>query len=340
MARLTPEERVLASIIAAHIKAVSQGASEDELVRILQQLDADALDRLLRQISVTLPKTTLAAAILASLSRGGRDSMRQMRRLGENLQLPAFLPKPVAFINAPDFAALPRGLNLPAWATPKPATIDFSISFNSTDPNAQKWAETRAGELITAIDAQTRLVVRRIVADGLREQIDTRAIAKQIQNVVGLHPRWANAVVKFERNEFQKLMRQGLTEERARATALQRTTRYRDRLVRKRSEMIARTENAIAQNQGRLQGWKQANDSGLVDPASYKMWITAGDERTCDICAPMDGEIVPWLGTFSIGVEMPIVHPNCRCKAVLVPPDRGLKDQYAGFGMLVTGESR
>ena len=339
MARLTPEERVLASIIAAHIKAVSQGASEAELVRILQQLDADALDRLLRQISVTLPKTTLAAAILASLSRGGRDSMRQMRRLGENLQLPAFLPKPVAFINALDFAALPRGLNLPAWATPKPATIDFSISFNSTDPNAQKWAETRAGELITAIDAQTRLVVRRIVADGLREQIDTRAIAKQIQNVVGLHPRWANAVVKFERNEFQKLMRQGLTEERARATALQRTTRYRDRLVRKRSEMIARTENAIAQNQGRLQGWKQANDSGLVDPASYKMWITAGDERTCDICAPMDGEIVPWLGTFSIGVEMPIVHPNCRCKAVLVPPDRGLKDQYAGFGMLVTGES-
>lgn len=339
MARLTPEERVLASLIAAHIKAVSQGASEDELVRILQQLDADALDKLLRQVSVTLPKATLAAAILASLSRGGRDSMRQMRRLGGNLQLPAFSPKPVSFINAPDFAALPRGLNLPAWATPKPATIDFSISFNSTDPNAQRWADIRAGELITAIDAQTRLVVRRIVADGLREQIDTRAIARQIQNVVGLHPRWANAVVKFERNEFNRLIRQGVKEQVARARSIERTTRYRDSLIKKRAQMIARTENAIAQNQGRLQGWKQANDSGLVDPASYKMWITAGDERTCDICAPMDGEIVPWLGTFSIGVEMPIVHPNCRCKAVLVPPDRGLKDQYAGFGMLVTGES-
>ena len=338
MARLTPEERVLASIIATQIKAISEGASERELMRILNELDADALDRLLRQVARAIPRTALAGALLASLARGGKDGIRQMRRLGDSLQLPAFRPTAVPVINAPDFGKLPASLTLPQWAAPNPFTVGFNIRFDATEPNAQKWANNRAGELVTAIDAQTRLVIRRIVADGLRQGRDTRTIARQIKNVVGLHPRWANAVVKFEDNEFRKLMRQGMKEEIARAKAIERTVVYRDRLVKKRAEMIARTENAIAQNQGRAESWRQANQAGLVDPASYKMWITAGDERTCDICAPMDGEIVPWLGTFSVGLEMPIVHPNCRCKAVIVPPDRGLKNQYAGFGMLVTGE--
>jgi SPP1 gp7 family putative phage head morphogenesis protein len=338
MARLTPEERAIAEILGQQIQAVSEGASEDELVRILQSLDADALDRLLRTISRSIPRDDLTNAILNALSKGGRDAVRQMRRLGDSLQLPAFRPQAVPVINAPAFIPLPTSTQIPSWALPNPTTINFGIRFDATDPNAQKWADFRAGELISSIDGQTRTVVRRIVADGLRQGRDTRTIARQIRSVVGLHPRWANAVVKFEDNEFRKLIRQGMSEERARRTAIERTARYRDRLVRKRAEMIARTENAIAQNQGRVEGWRQADQAGLVDPSSYKMWITAGDERTCDICAPMDGEIVPWTGTFSNGMERPIVHPNCRCKVVLVPPDRGLKDEYAGFGLLTSGQ--
>ena len=338
MARLSPEEQAIAKLIADQIRAVSTGASEAELIRILQQLDADALDRLLRSISRAIPRDDLNQAILNALSKGGQDAIRQMRRVSGALQTPAFTPQPVPVINAPAFAPLPSLPQIPAWALPTPATVSFNIRFDVTDPNAQKWADFRAGELISAIDNQTRTVVRRIVADGLRQGRDTRTIARQIRNVVGLHPRWAGAVVKFEDNEFRKLIRQGMSEERARAKAIERTARYRDRLVRKRAEMIARTENAIAQNQGRVEGWRQADRAGLVDPASYKMWITAGDERTCDICAPMDGEIVAWTATFSNGLEKPIVHPNCRCKVVLVPPDRGLKDQYAGFGMLTTGQ--
>jgi SPP1 gp7 family putative phage head morphogenesis protein len=89
--------------------------------------------------------------------------------------------------------------------------------------------------------------------------------------------------------------------------------------------MIARTEIQIAQNEGRYEGWKQADEAGYIDPSAMKMWVTAKDERTCDVCAPLDGELAPWNGLFSIGLEAPIVHPNCRCAMVMVPPDRGTK---------------
>ena len=57
--------------------------------------------------------------------------------------------------------------------------------------------------------------------------------------------------------------------------------------------------------------------------APQKMWIIAQDERTCDICSELDGEIVPWDGTFSSGDETPgRVHPNCRCTMVIIPPER------------------
>jgi SPP1 gp7 family putative phage head morphogenesis protein len=87
--------------------------------------------------------------------------------------------------------------------------------------------------------------------------------------------------------------------------------------------MIARTEIQIAQNEGRQEGWNQAAKEGYVDVESQKMWIIAQDERTCDICVELDGEIVGWNETFSSGHETPgRVHPNCRCTMVIIPPER------------------
>jgi SPP1 gp7 family putative phage head morphogenesis protein len=104
---------------------------------------------------------------------------------------------------------------------------------------------------------------------------------------------------------------------------MDRASRYSDSLKSKRATMIARTEIQIAQNEGRQEGWNQAAEQGYVDVESQKMWIIAQDERTCDICSELDGEIVPWNETFSSGHETPgRVHPNCRCTMVIIPPER------------------
>jgi len=160
------------------------------------------------------------------------------------------------------------------------------------------------------------------INDAFVEQIDYRATAKRIKNVVGLHPKWADAVVKFEQREYSRLVKQGLKEGAARVKAQSNAATYSDRLRSARATMIARTEISIAQNEGRYQSWNQAFDQGFIDPASLKMWMTAKDERTCDICGPMDGEVVPWNGLFSTGDKVAgRVHPHCRCSMVMLPPD-------------------
>jgi SPP1 gp7 family putative phage head morphogenesis protein len=212
---------------------------------------------------------------------------------------------------------------LPAWAQSKPPKVEFKMSFNKTNPNSLAFARRRAGELITSIDTLTRESIRRAIIDAFNEQLDYRATARRIKNVVGLHPRWADAVTKFEKDEFARLLKRGLKEEVARSQAMDRASRYSDSLKSKRATMIARTEIQIAQNEGRQEGWNQAAEQGYVDVESQKMWIIAQDERTCDICSELDGEVVGWNETFSSGHETPgRVHPNCRCTMVIIPPER------------------
>lgn len=75
-----------------------------------------------------------------------------------------------------------------------------------------------------------------------------------------------------------------------------------------RASRIARTETAFADTNGNLIGWSA---SGLV---AGKEWKT--DVDPCEeICAPLDGEVLPLDEEFPEGD--PPAHPNCEC--VLLP---------------------
>lgn len=100
---------------------------------------------------------------------------------------------------------------------------------------------------------------------------------------------------------------------------------YARKYRRYRSEMIARTESLRATNAGILASWQQAAQAGLVDEeAMRKTWLTAKDERTCPICLPMpalnrgaEGYGIHLNVQFNTGhgygVQMPPLHPACRC---------------------------
>ena len=73
-----------------------------------------------------------------------------------------------------------------------------------------------------------------------------------------------------------------------------------------RSEMIARTETAMADVQGNLMAYRE---SGQVEK---KQWITGAE--CCDDCHELDGEIVDLDESFSNdGGDGPPLHPACRC---------------------------
>lgn len=73
-----------------------------------------------------------------------------------------------------------------------------------------------------------------------------------------------------------------------------------------RSDLIARTESTVANNEGFIEAYKQ---SKVVE---YKEWIAVMDDRTRPEHAAMDGEIVEVNQSFSNGLQYP-QEPNCRC---------------------------
>jgi SPP1 gp7 family putative phage head morphogenesis protein len=318
---LTPQEQELARTLYESIQRATDKISMRQLESLLRNMDPATLERLLNSITIA-SQSKIQESLMNSIELGGKDAIKEIKKIAPKLALPAFSPSKVEIGNKPAMANM-EFTKLPAWAQSKPPKVEFNMSFNKANPNSLAFARNRAGELVTAIDAITRDSIRKAIIDAFNEGLDYRATARRIKSVVGLHPRWADAVTNFEKREYARLIKNGVKEATARAQAIERSTRYSDSLKSKRATMIARTEIQIAQNEGRQEGWNQAAEQGYVDAESQKMWIIAQDERTCDVCVELDGEIVPWDGTFSSGHETPgRVHPNCRCTMVIIPPER------------------
>ena len=68
---------------------------------------------------------------------------------------------------------------------------------------------------------------------------------------------------------------------------------------------IAVTETARVQSETAQESFHKGGFEKMI-------WITEMDERTCDVCGPMDGEIFDVDGA-QIGGELPPMHPFCRC---------------------------
>jgi len=82
-----------------------------------------------------------------------------------------------------------------------------------------------------------------------------------------------------------------------------------------KATMIARTEviRAISDSQ---------KQTLIKLGKKYWRWITAMDERVCEVCGPLEGRVVEIGKPFTIHKRQPIfnspVHPHCRCSQVAV----------------------
>lgn len=57
-------------------------------------------------------------------------------------------------------------------------------------------------------------------------------------------------------------------------------------------------------------GYEQANADNPSDIYIYCKWNTQHDDRVCDVCAPLDGQIWPWD---EAPVPITDTHDGCRC---------------------------
>lgn len=314
--RVTRRELAIAAILSRAVQNATDNLSLEELTSALQNLNASEVNRIVNQLSLMPSElellTELARVIRSSMGETGLNIRSVLR--GQN----ALIPTAAAILNPQFLADLPA-TQLPSYLS---RPVNVNMVFNYTDPRIVSWASVRAGRLVQAIDESTRIAIRETITRSFIDQITVRDTAKILQDIVGLHPRWANAVYNFRIRSVNNLLESGLSQTRASARADLLTDRYRNKLVKARSRMIARTEIQLAQNQGRIFAWRQTYEKGLLDGSSQKMWVTAYRD-VCEICLDLNGEKVPWDAPFSNGDLMPPAHPNCRCAGVLIPPDRG-----------------
>ena len=76
--------------------------------------------------------------------------------------------------------------------------------------------------------------------------------------------------------------------------------------------------------QAKQTAWMWMQQQGVVDARAEKVWITAKDERTCKLCAPLHGKRAGVTEQFTLKdggkIWVPGVHVNCRCQVRLVEP--------------------
>jgi len=202
-----------------------------------------------------------------------------------------------------------------------PTRVRIPANFTTADPRAIAFAQARAGKLIRQISDESRKAVTETIMESLRMRIDRREMVTRISRVVGLDSRQARALTRYYETALINGRAKGLSYDEAVTAADKLGDKYKSRLLRQRATRIARTEVVAASNAGRYLSWVEADAAGLLPNGSMKRWVTAMDERTCPICAPLNNKEVPYRSSFTTGDLMPPVHPNCRCSAVIIPAE-------------------
>lgn len=321
---LDPLEQALADRLARIMRQQNQNVSETAIEAAIEALDPDSLMQMLFEVAIDAIgnklEDVLRSVFLTSADGEARRILRETPRPG----LPEVVDAGVR---------LPSGIIIPKDLAPVD-TIGFTITpidrltLDYIDPRAVEYARRRAAALVVDINNANRMGLRRLITDSVAQGRTPAQTARLVRQTVGLHTRWIRAVANFDRQQTAALMRQGMTPMQAQAKADVLTKQYRDRLIRRRAEMIARTEIQTAQNMARQTSWDAGNKAGYVDGASMKVWRAATSTMSgtppCDVCSQMNGQRVQWNAAFASGHVMPPAHPHCRCTAVLVPPSRGL----------------
>lgn len=185
--------------------------------------------------------------------------------------------------------------------------------FNPMQENVVKWTNDRAAAFVTNVTTDQVKAMREVIKRATQiNDMNVDELSRAIRPMVGLD--WRQAIAN--ENYYLKMIENGVKPK----VALEKSIKYSARQNRYRAYRIARTELVFAYNQGSYYGTKQAQNQRLLGKVE-KVWCTADDERTCEICGGIDGKMIGLDDDFDfntklsdIGIKrVPPAHPHCRC---------------------------
>jgi hypothetical protein len=235
------------------------------------------------------------------------------------------------------------------------AQEDFQIAVG-LNPRLEQFAITLTSTRIREIDQTTRDTIRQVLQRGLTAGDDPFAIARQIRSSIGLTRRQEAAVSNYERmlraldpealdrklrdrrsdGTVERAIRADKTLTEAQIRSL--VDRYRDRYVKYRANVIARTESIRAVQGAQWELFQDMINKGQIDARQVRRtWIHTGDAhvRNAHLQIPsMNERGVGQNETFASPLG-PILYPGdpsalaantiqCRCAVFARIIDRGL----------------
>ncbi len=207
------------------------------------------------------------------------------------------------------------------------AVVDqaLQITFTGIDQRAVDWAATQSSRLVKDITEELRQSIRDTMSQTMAGERDVRAAAAIIRQSIGLTNVQAGWVRKRFATAVDQAIKGGMTREQAVAQATKTGEAFSNRLLNMRAATIARTEAASSAVQGRLIGYQETFDSGLLDQSTAtKTWLP-DPAGACPICEDNASQgPIAYEDSFDSGDDAPPAHPNCECDI----------DMTADFGAL------
>jgi hypothetical protein len=226
--------------------------------------------------------------------------------------------------------------------------FDITVSFDQTNVRAVNSMRNNRLRLIREFSNEQRKATREALIYGISEGLNPKAQALAFRDSIGLTARQQQAV-----NNYRRLLKSNSAEALTRALRDRRfdptvmnsikngkaltkpeidrmVDRYRERYLKYRSEVIARTEALRTAHQGTEEMFMQAIESGsFASDALVREWVTAHDERVRSSHSAMDGQQRPFGQPFISGEGNALMYPGdpsapasetiqCRCVVTTV----------------------
>ena len=171
------------------------------------------------------------------------------------------------------------------------------------------WIKDHAGELIKYLtDKELESIRAQLHYWTHVEIIPTLQIAAKLKDHVGLLPRQWGALEKYRQNLLDEGTAGPLME--------RRIAKQRARMLKVRTQTIARTEIADAWNIGQVESAKAGLEAGDIYGKLHKRWWVSDPCETCASNAAAG--VIEIDEPYPSGHQHPTAHPNCMCCEQLV----------------------
>lgn len=215
------------------------------------------------------------------------------------------------------------------------------LFFDPMEQGVRNWINNHGSEWVTVISTEQREAINAMLNKSFSGDWSVDELARAIRPTIGLNKMQSIANVNYYKHVKETLLANNPTMKEATAAkkAQEAALKYAARQHRQRAYTIATTEMAFAYNKGADEGIRQAQQQGLMG-TTKKIWSTAADERVCEICGALEGQVVGMDNDFNFkGKELyagqkrtPPAHPRCRCAIIyeeVSPPKISEEQQQA-----------